>query len=217
MKRIIFLALLLFAAQGSLLAQSRTNRIYRPCPGTLSFAQVSVDPVNASDSITIQPCPDRIPLSTAPLPSVNINDGNGALLAAFTEASGISFGINGVPVAGFYVTSTTTQFAGDVLFGATATGTTPDFRFNRTITPIGTTGDQTINKIAGTINVAAAAASVTLTNSLISANSIILPVIRTKDATCTQLISVVPASGSAVFSMNAGCTAATSIGFVVTN
>lgn len=92
-----------------------------------------------------------------------------------------------------------------------------NFTLDRTITAIGTTGNQTINKHAGTINVAAAAGAVTLTDSFINANSLIWPSVRTADATCTFVKSIVAGAGSAVITMNANCTAATSIGFWVTN
>lgn len=87
----------------------------------------------------------------------------------------------------------------------------------RTITAIGTTGAQTINKPAGTINVAAAGTSVILTNSLITVNSIVLAVIRTADTTATFIKSVVPAAGSCTITLNAAATATVSLGFHVIN
>jgi hypothetical protein len=88
---------------------------------------------------------------------------------------------------------------------------------DRTITAIGTTGAQTINKAAGTINVAAGAGSVVLTNSLIDANTLPYLTIRTADATCTSYKSAVSGAGTLTITMNANCTAATSIGFIITN
>ena len=328
MKRIIFIALLLFAAQGSLLAQqSRTNQIYRPCPGTTTPARVSIA---ASGAITVAPCATlgvagdifltgsvgKSGTAVAPAAdggAIEIVSGAGGVTTtagdsgdggiiqlvtgdggASTVAAGNTSGIGGnltigagdggdrtgasgtagnggnvvinagaggqasggasagspgeirigttvrsnVEIGkGLSVTTigdtqgdgngtllTIDDAAGDFLFaGASASfaggvhvggGT---ITIDRTITAIGTTGNQTINKLAGTINVAAAAAAVTLTNSFISVNSIILPVVRTADSTCTFIKSVVAGSGSAVITMNAGCTAATSIGFVVTN
>lgn len=86
---------------------------------------------------------------------------------------------------------------------------------NTTITAGGTTGNQTINKPSGTVNIAAAGATVTVTNSFCTANSIVLAVVRTNDATA-RLTSVVPAAGSFVINIVA-CTAEVSIGFVVIN
>jgi hypothetical protein len=80
----------------------------------------------------------------------------------------------------------------------------------------GTTGNQTINKPSGTVNFAAAATAITVTNSTASTSSIILASTRTNDATCT-VKNVVPGSGSFVINMTAACTAETSVGFVVIN
>lgn len=69
--------------------------------------------------------------------------------------------------------------------------------FGSTITPPGTTGNQTINKVAGRVNIAAAGTTVTVTNSYVTANSIVLAVAATADATA-RVTSVVPADGSFV-------------------
>lgn len=97
----------------------------------------------------------------------------------------------------------------------TGTVTVPAAALDRTITPGGTTGNQTINKMAGTVNIAAGQTSVTVTNSLVGANSIVLAVIRTNDSTAT-IKNVVPGSGSFVITI-ASATAETSVGFVVLN
>jgi hypothetical protein len=80
------------------------------------------------------------------------------------------------------------------------------------ITP-GTTGNQTINKLAGRVNIAAAGTTVTVTNSLCSANSIVIATIATDDATAT-VKNVVPAAGSFVINV-VGVTAETAINFMV--
>jgi len=89
-------------------------------------------------------------------------------------------------------------------------------QLNRTITAGGTTGNQTINKPAGTVNFAGGASAITVTNSLVTTSSIISVVARTNDATCS-VKNYVPASGSFVINMTAACTAETSVGFIVTN
>jgi len=88
--------------------------------------------------------------------------------------------------------------------------------FDATITAGGTTGDRTINKPAGTVNIAAAGTTVTVTNSLCTTSSIVLAVIRTADTTAT-IKNVVPGSGSFVINLGAAATAEVSIGFVVIN
>lgn len=91
-----------------------------------------------------------------------------------------------------------------------------DINIDRTITAGGTTGNQTINQMSGTVNVAASGTTVTVTNSFVTANSIVYAVIRTNDATAT-IKNVVPAAGSFTINLGAAATAETSIGFLVTN
>lgn len=85
-----------------------------------------------------------------------------------------------------------------------------------TITDPGTTGNQTINKMAGRVNIAAAGTTVTVTNSLVTTNSIILCTIATNDATAT-LKNCVPGTGSFVITLTAATTAETAISFLVIN
>lgn len=88
--------------------------------------------------------------------------------------------------------------------------------FNPTNTASGTTGNQTINKASGTVNIAAAGTTVTVTNSLVTTSSIVFAVIRTNDATAT-IKNVVPAAGSFTINLGSATTAETSIGFFVIN
>lgn len=88
--------------------------------------------------------------------------------------------------------------------------------FDQTVTAGGTTGDRTINKAAGTVNIAAAGTSVTVTNNLVAANSTVFCTIRTNDSTAV-IKNVVPAAGSFVITLNAAATAEVSIGFLVVN
>jgi tRNA A37 threonylcarbamoyltransferase TsaD len=86
----------------------------------------------------------------------------------------------------------------------------------KTITAGGVTGNQTINKSSGTVNFAAAASSLTVTNSLVSANSIIIATIGTNDTTMTS-VQAVAGAGSFVIYANAAATAETRVNFIVTN
>lgn len=81
----------------------------------------------------------------------------------------------------------------------------------------GTPGAATINQPIGQVAVSDTAASVTVTNSLVTTSSVVLPVLQFVDATCTQILSCVPAAGSFTITMNAACTADTKIGFVLHN
>lgn len=87
---------------------------------------------------------------------------------------------------------------------------------DQTITTGGTTGNQTINKAAGTVNVAAAGTSVVVTDSLCTTSSIVFAALRTNDSTAT-LKNVVPAAGSFTITLTAAATAEVSIGFFVLN
>lgn len=87
---------------------------------------------------------------------------------------------------------------------------------NRVITPGGTTGNQTIDETSGTVNFAIAATTLTVTNDTVDEDSIIIWTVRTNDATCT-VKNIVPTTGSFTINMTAGCTAETSVGFVVLN
>ena len=100
-------------------------------------------------------------------------------------------------------------------------GTWRDFKFRKltpdqTVTAGGTTGNQTINKASGTVNLAAAQTTVTVTSSQCTANSTVFATIRTNDSTAT-LKNVVPAAGSFVITLTASTTAETSIGFLIVN
>lgn len=85
-----------------------------------------------------------------------------------------------------------------------------------TTTAGGTTGNVTIDKPSGTVNIAAAGTTVTVTNILVSATSTVFAVIRTNDTTAL-IKNVVPGAGSFVINLNASTTAETSIGFLVIN
>lgn len=107
--------------------------------------------------------------------------------------------------------------------GTTDTTPTEAFRIkgntailvSATITTVGTTGDQTINKVAGRVNIAAAGTTITVTNSLVDTNSIILAVAATADTTA-RVTSVVASNGSFVINTVA-CTAETAFNFLVMN
>lgn len=85
-----------------------------------------------------------------------------------------------------------------------------------TITTPGTTGAQTINKTTGKVNFAIGATSLVVTNSLVTAASIVHPVIQSNDATMTS-VQVVPTAGSFTIYANAAATAETIVAFKVEN
>jgi hypothetical protein len=87
---------------------------------------------------------------------------------------------------------------------------------NATMTAGGTTGAQTINKPSGSVNFAAAATSLVVTNSLVSTSSIILCTVQTNDSTMKS-VQAVAGSGSFTLYANAAATAETKVSFMVVN
>jgi hypothetical protein len=85
-----------------------------------------------------------------------------------------------------------------------------------TNTATGTTTVQTINRPSGTINIAAGESSKLVNNSLCTTASIVLPVMRTNDATAL-IDSIVPENGSFTIYLTAAAAAETSIGFFIIN
>lgn len=97
----------------------------------------------------------------------------------------------------------------------TLTSTT-DVAVSKTITAPATTGAQTINKTAGSVNFAAAATSLVVTNSLVTTNSVIIATVATNDATMLS-VQAVAGSGSFTLYANAAATAETRVNFLVVN
>lgn len=109
--------------------------------------------------------------------------------------------------------------AGVVEFNNGTVGTFRDAKVRQlqtdyTNTGAGTTGDQTINKSAGSVNFAAGATTLTVTCSLCSANSHIFGTVATDDATAT-LKNIVPGAGSFVIKLTAAATAETKFNFFI--
>lgn len=186
---------LLFTFAANAQTGSRTTRIYRPCgsqPLSVSPrtpAQVTLD---SSGNIVLNPCYQT---------SIKFIDPHNGPTTGFTWSSLTGFQFNG-----------DLHLAGGFVYDASST-----IGLDRTITAAGTTGARTINKMAGTVNFAAAATSIVVTNNQVNTSSLIFTTIRTADATCTFVKSTVAASGSFTITLNAGCTAETSVGFWVTN
>ncbi len=91
-----------------------------------------------------------------------------------------------------------------------------DICLDRTITAAGTTGNQTINKTSGRVNIAAGGSTLTVTNSLCTANSIVVATIGTNDATGT-IKNVVPGAGSFVITLTATATAELAVNWIIVN
>ncbi len=84
------------------------------------------------------------------------------------------------------------------------------------ITAAATTGNQTIQTMVGTVNVAATGTTVTVTNATVTTSSQVFAVTRTNDTVCS-VKNVVPGAGSFVINLTAACNAETSIGWWIIN
>jgi hypothetical protein len=126
------------------------------------------------------------------------------------------------PAALFQAASGESPSAANIVNKDGAGGTTFTVRvdggitFNKTLTAAGTTGDRTINRPMFSVNFAAAASSLTVTNSLISTTSVLTCQVQTNDSTLKSVVAV-PGSGSVVLTGNAAATAETVVACVVFN
>lgn len=91
-----------------------------------------------------------------------------------------------------------------------------DMQFGKTVTAGGITGNRTIDRTVGSVNFAAGATSLVVTNSLVTVNSIILATVAGNDATIKS-VQVVAAAGSFTLYANAAATAETRVNFIVIN
>lgn len=90
------------------------------------------------------------------------------------------------------------------------------FIYQATNTATGTTGDQTIDKPTGTVNFAAAASSLVVTNALVKSTSLVFIQIIGTDATAKSA-TVSISAGSFTINLNAAATAETKVAFWVIN
>jgi hypothetical protein len=91
-----------------------------------------------------------------------------------------------------------------------------EIRLSKTITAAGTTGAQTINNSTGSVNFAAAATSLVVTNSLCTVNSVIQVTVATNDTTMRSVIAVAAAGSFTIFA-GVAPTTETRVNFTLTN
>jgi hypothetical protein len=100
------------------------------------------------------------------------------------------------------------------LWGEVVGSVVVEYWDRRTVTAGGTTGAQTINRPYGSVNFAAAATSLVVTNSLVSTSSVIVATVATNDTTMKTVLAVA-GSGSFTLHANAAATAETRVNFLV--
>ena len=91
-----------------------------------------------------------------------------------------------------------------------------NFDLNSTVTPAGTTGARTINQPAGSVNFAAAAESLVVTNNLVTANSVILLTVASNDSS-TDSVHLTQTTGSFTIYVDNPPDAELRVNFLVVN
>lgn len=157
--------------------------------------------------------------------AITTKNGSGNTKSVFAESGNSTGGGNTGPIELKSGDTNSAGNSGDVRAktGTVVSGQRGSFvveafttKLENTVTAGGTTGAQTINKQSGTVNFAAAATSLVVTNDRVTANTIVLTVMRTNDTTAV-LGATVSAAGSFTIYMKTAPTAETSVGFVCFN
>lgn len=185
------------------------NSDFRISGATQAFASSSTMTVGATLSVTGAPIAGSNATITS---SATFHSAGAAVTSGVTNSYGLLLTANTGAATADYIASLNGT-AGEVM----RINTTGQIVLLNTVTTGGTTGNQTINKPSGTVNIAAAGTTVTVTNSLCATTSIIQAVLRTADTTATGIKCVVPSSGSFAITLNAGATAEVSIGWQIIN
>lgn len=170
-----------------------------------SASSVTTVTVNAQGQLTVAG-DVAIAIAASQITSGTVSVAQGGTGIATLTASRIPYG-NGTAA---FQSSANLTYDGSV-FTAKA-----DIVVDKTITAAGTTGAQTINKTAGSVNFAAGAISLVVTNSLVTTSSVILATVATDDATM-RVMKAVPGAGSFTLISNAAATAETRVNFLVLN
>jgi hypothetical protein len=178
--------------------------------GTLTSASISTGTVSSTGSSAGYTFQDRSSGNQWLLSS----SANVLSLASNTGAPGSEMTLDSNGNAGFAGNLFPNPNAAGSL--GTSTNKWKQLFIDQTLTPSGTTGPATINQAAGSVRVAPTQSSVTVTDSLCTANSLVFAVVRTNDATA-YVKNVVPANGSFTINLGAAATLETEIGFHVVN
>lgn len=145
-------------------------------------------------------------LANAGIPAQLAADINAAILAAMPNQASIAITggtISGVTVNNSPIGNTTPSTVRASNLGITSTDSS------------GTPGNVTNNSGRGKAAFATGTNTVTVTNSLVAATSTVLCVLEQTDATLTDILNVVPGTGSFVVTGNANATGTPKFSFVV--
>ena len=209
---LLILSLLILA---SIADAQRTSRIFRPC--SLTPSNPSKVEVVTADRIDIRTCTSTGGETNVDSATVRIGDVNqrynGTRIILDDSAQTLEMNTSGFTTVGELISSGIT-LNGSISF---ANPTANHIGLARTVTPSGTTGNRTINAMAGTVNFAAGTASITVTNLIANATSLIFCTVQTNDATATACRVTDKGAGAFTIRLNANATAETAVAFWVTN
>lgn len=141
--------------------------------------------------------------------------------SAGTNTRGL-IGFNSSNIVSIDTTGTGTVFGGTITSssGSSTLGSSSQswgaLFLGKIVTAGGTTGAQTINQPTGSVNFAAAATSLVVTNSLVATTSVIQCTVGTNDTTMKS-VQCVAGTGSFTIFSNAAATAETRVNFTITN
>lgn len=214
------------AAIGGAISTDRVAHVKGPITGATTAYSIDVNGVIQSD-VTVAAHYNRSALNTLAAAFTV------PLVSHYTAAQGtIGAGSAVTTQCGFIadasLTGATNNYgyrgsipAGTNRYNCYMDGTAPnyfagDMQCGKTVTAGGITGNRTIDKTVGSVNFAAGATSLVVTNSLVTVNSIILATVAGNDATIKS-VQVVAAAGSFTLYANAAATAETRVNFIVIN
>lgn len=139
-----------------------------------------------------------------------LNIGGASVIARLSGGNWYAFGVTGIQNR---IRGNNVLIQDDLVTFFSAGGKA---NFDATMIAGGTTGAQTINKVSGSVNFAAAASSLVVTNSRVTTASIIICTVMTNDTTLKS-VQAVAANGSFTLFGNAAAAAETKVAFLVIN
>lgn len=189
------------------IAWSGRGALTSPASGVVQFGAADASSIN-SQKLRTQGIVDGTTNTVGKDFTVQVSPGTG------TGAGG-SFIVHVAP-AGSTGTTQNTLVAALTIDSTKLATFTGNIAVPKTITAGGTTGAQTIDKMAGSVNFAAGATQLTVTCNLVTTSSVIVCTVGTNDTTMKSVLAVA-GSGSFVIYPNAVPTAETRVNFLVVN
>jgi hypothetical protein len=223
--KIDYLSTLIFEYGSSNTEIARFNSSGLDISGLVNSVSIEVTNLKAKDGTSagsIANSTGVVTLSNSVLTTTDINGGtvDGSTIAT----SDISVGSGKtLDVSSGTLTVANDQISGDKVEGGTIAATTITSLTSsnisiasKTITPSGNTGNQTIDATAGSVNFSSSDTTLTVTNNLVDANSVVI-LTRGTAVSANRNISVVPSSGQFIITLDASFGVETKVFFLVIN